>query len=222
MQHADKARRLRVRANADTPADADPRPAHGGRGHRPAAHRAHVPGRAEDLRRAADPRRGRGRPEGGARRAAAAAAQGLHPDPRGDGRPAGHDPADRPAAARVPARPHRARGARGPGRVARRGRRGRPAPAAGRQPAARAEPDARPARRAPGPGAAGPVRAAGAGDRRGGLLPPADGRRPAGRDHDPAGRVDPGARAGHRRGRGSAQGGGRRQRLHPASSRSAR
>ena len=35
----------------------DPRPAHGGRGGRPAAHRAHVPGGAEDLRRAADPRR---------------------------------------------------------------------------------------------------------------------------------------------------------------------
>ena len=51
------------------------------------------------------------------------------------------------------------------------------------------EPDARSARRAPGAGHAGPVRAAGARDRRGGLLPAAAGRRPAGRDHDPAGRV---------------------------------
>ena len=34
----------------------DPRPAHGSRGGRPASHRAHVPGGAEDLRRAADPR----------------------------------------------------------------------------------------------------------------------------------------------------------------------
>ena len=53
------------------------------------------------------------------RRAAAAAARGLHRDLRGHGRPAGHDPADRPAAARVPARPHRALGRGGARRRAR-------------------------------------------------------------------------------------------------------
>ena len=49
--------------------------------------------------------------------------------------------------------------------------RGRPAPAARRAPAARVEPDAGPARRAPRPGRARAVRAAGAGDRRGRVLP---------------------------------------------------
>ena len=52
----------------------------------------------------------RGAPRG-ARRAAAAPAGRLRGDLRGDGGPAGHDPAARPAAARVPARPRRARGA---------------------------------------------------------------------------------------------------------------
>ena len=49
-----------------------------------------------------------------ARRAAAAAAPGLRRPAHGDGRPAGDDPAARPAAARVPAGPHRALGARSP------------------------------------------------------------------------------------------------------------
>ena len=93
---------------------------------------------------------------------------GLRRDLRGDGRAAGHDPADRPAAARVPARP---RGAVGRGRGRRGARRARRGHACGcwpRSAAARAEPDARPARRAAGPGHPGPVRDAGAGDRRGG------------------------------------------------------
>ena len=48
-----------VRANADTP-PTPPAPGNGRRGHRPAAHRAHVPRRAEDLRgELLHPRRGR-------------------------------------------------------------------------------------------------------------------------------------------------------------------
>ena len=76
--------------------------------------------------------------------AAAAAARGLPRDLRGDGRPAGDDPAARPAAARVPARPHRAvrpgRRRRGDRPTRRRG-----TTAAARRGAAdaRAEPDAR-------------------------------------------------------------------------------
>ena len=50
----------------------------------------------------------------------ALAAQGLHRALRGHGRAAGHHPAARPAAARVPARHHRAVGARRGGRGARR------------------------------------------------------------------------------------------------------
>ena len=53
---------------------------------------------------------------GRARRPRAAAARRLRGDPRGHGRPAGDDPADRPAAARVPARPDRAVGQGRPGR----------------------------------------------------------------------------------------------------------
>ena len=79
-------------------------------GHRPVPHRAHVPRRAARAGREPHPRRGRVGPGEGARGAAAPAARGLHRDPRGDGRAAGDDPAHRPAAARVPARPDRALG----------------------------------------------------------------------------------------------------------------
>ena len=58
---------------------------------------------------------------------------------------AGHYPADRPAAARVPARPHRPVGQGRAGR--RQGHREGPQAARRGAPAARAEPDARPARR---------------------------------------------------------------------------
>ena len=74
------------------------------RGHRPLPHRAHVHGRgppAEDARD--DHGRDRGGPPRRARRAAAAPAGGLRGAVRGDGGPAGDDPAARPAAARVPA-----------------------------------------------------------------------------------------------------------------------
>ena len=134
-------------------------------GHRPVPHRAHVPRRAAPARRAADPGRDRRGARGGAGRAAAAAARGLRRHLRGDGRAAGHDPAARPAAARVPARPHRAVG-RGRAWPRRRGEDARRASAScsqAVQPAARAEPDARPARRAARPGHARPVRDAGRG-----------------------------------------------------------
>ena len=57
-----------VRANADTPEDAARARRFGAEGIGLLPHRAHVPRRAQELRRAADPGRGRGRPEGGARR----------------------------------------------------------------------------------------------------------------------------------------------------------
>ena len=126
-----------------------PRPPVRRAGHRPVPHRAHVPRRAARAGRAADPGRHRRRARGGS-------SSELLPLQREDfvgileamdGLPV-TDPAARPAAARVPARHHRAVGARGGGRGPGRGARGRPAHAAGRAQAARAEPDARPARRA--------------------------------------------------------------------------
>ena len=91
------------------------RPPVRGRGHRPVPDRAHVPGRAAPARGEPHRRRGRGRPGGGALRAAPAPARRLPRDPGGDGRAAGHDPADRPAPARVPAGLHRAVGQGRPG-----------------------------------------------------------------------------------------------------------
>ena len=74
---------------------------------RPGPHRAHVPRRAPSAGRGPDPGR---HPGGAAARAGcsgAAAARRLRGDPGRHGRAAGDDPADRPAAARVPARPDR-------------------------------------------------------------------------------------------------------------------
>ena len=84
------------------------------RGHRPVPHRAHVPRRPARAGRAADPGR---RPTTSARPRSTALLPLQRADfvehlPR-DGRPAGHGPADRPAAARVPAA---AGGAGGQGR----------------------------------------------------------------------------------------------------------
>ena len=99
----------------------------GAAGDRPVPHRAHVPRRAPPAGRGPDPRRATdARP--GSRRARRTLLplqrDGLRRDPRGDGRPAGDDPADRPAAARVPARPHRAlrQGRAGAGEARRRPR----------------------------------------------------------------------------------------------------
>ena len=104
MEWADKVRHIRVRVNADTPADAHRGPRLRRRGHRALPHRAHVlrgrpaPGDARDDR-------------GPGCRGAEAALAKLLPMQRGDfeaiframeGYP-GHHPAARPAAARVPA-----------------------------------------------------------------------------------------------------------------------
>ena len=112
MAHADERRRLRVRANADTAEDAARARRFGAEGiglcrteHMFLGERRQL---VENLIVAED--------EDGQEAALAALLPlqraGLRRDPRGDGRAAGDDPADRPAAARVPARPHRAVGRR--------------------------------------------------------------------------------------------------------------
>ena len=123
---------------------------------RPGPHRAHVPRRAPPAGRGPDPRRHAGGAPARARRPGAAAARRLRGDPGRHGRPAGDDPADRPAAARVPPRPDRAIDQDRPGRRQRH-REGQEAARRGAQ-AARAEPDARPAWRPARPGHPRPVR----------------------------------------------------------------
>ena len=106
-------RRLKVRANADNAGGLGEGARVRRAGDRPLPHRAHVLRRGAAARRAGDdPRRRRGGPPRRARPAAAVPAVRLRGDLRGDGRPAGDDPAARPAAARVPA------AARGGGRRA--------------------------------------------------------------------------------------------------------
>ena len=101
---ADEARRLRVRANADTPEDAAKAREFGAEGIGLLPDRAHVHGRRAAADRAPDDHGGlRGRAAPGARQASSHAAVGLRGDLRGDGRPPGHDQAPRPASARVPA-----------------------------------------------------------------------------------------------------------------------
>ena len=199
MDHADDVRRLEVRANADTPEDAARARRFGacGIGLCRTEHMFLGPRRelVERLILAAD----EAATGGGTGRAAAAAAPGLHRDPARDGRPAGHHPAHRPAAARVPARPHRARGAGGP-----RGRPRRPGP---RATTALLDAVARLHEQNPMLGLRGvrlgivvpglvtmqarAVLEAAADRHRGG-------RRPAAGDHDPAGGDRPRARAGAR------------------------
>ncbi len=149
-------------------------------GDRPLPDGAHVHGRGPAPGRPRDDpgfeRRGTAR---GTRKAPAAPAGRLRGDLRGDGRAAGHDPAARPAAARVPAAARR-------GRVA---ADGRPHPRAHR-----GEPDARHARLPPWAHVPGDLRDAGARDRaRGGRGRGAVGRRAARRDHAPARRLCRGA-----------------------------
>ena len=160
-------RRLRVRANADNAEDALRARRFGAQGiglcrteHMFLGERREM---VEKLILADTDDGARGR----AGRAAAAAEGGLHRAVRGDGRTARHRPAARPAAARVPARHHRAVGTRRARRVPQGRQRERPAPAPGRAQAARAEPDAGSARRTARPGHPRPVRDAGTGDRRG-------------------------------------------------------
>ena len=205
MQHADEVRRLRVRANADTPTDAARARRMGAEGIGLLRTEHMFLGERKQYVENADPGRHGGRAAGRVGGPASVAAQGFHPHSRSDGRTAGDDPADRPAAARVPARPHRTERPGGHHAGARRRRRGRGRAAVGGQPDGRAEPDAGSARRAARLGAARAVRVAGAGDRGGCLLPQADERRPAGGDHDPAGGFDPGARARYRGGAAGAR-----------------
>ena len=162
---ADERRRLRVRANADTPEDARRARELGAEGiglcrteHMfMAAER--LPVVREMILATEDDRR-----EAGARAAAADAAVRLRGDLRRHGGPARHGAPARPAAARVPARPHGARRRAGAGRARPRARRassGSPSACA----ALGAEPDARHARLPPGAPAPRHLRDAGAGDR---------------------------------------------------------
>ena len=113
MQWADRIRQLRVRVNADTPADAHRGPRFRRRGDRALPNGAHVLRWGAALRDARDDRRGRhGRARARPGQAAADAASRLRGDLPRDGGLSGHDPAARPAAARVPA-PRRGR--RSPG-----------------------------------------------------------------------------------------------------------
>jgi pyruvate,orthophosphate dikinase len=176
LEWADAARRMRVRANADTPEDAAKAREFGaeGIGLCRTEHMFMAEDRLPVVREMI-------MAEDRARAAAADAAGRLRGDLRGDGGPASDDPAARPAAARVPA-------AGGGGRR-RPDARADPGPPRG-------EPDARDARlpaRAP---VAGGLRDAGAGDRarRAGRRG-ADGRGAARRDHASAGRLRRGAAA---------------------------
>ena len=145
-------------------------------GDRALPHRAHVlRRRAPPARPGDDPGVDRGRAPLRARPAAPAPAGRLRGDLRGDGGPAGDDPAARPAAARVPP-------------VAR-GRDGRPD--AGADPrSARGEPHARHPRMPSRADVPGDLRDAGARDRaRGDRRARAHRRRAARRDHAPARRA---------------------------------
>ena len=174
------------------------------RGHRPVPDRAHVP---REERVAAVQQMIFAETDGGGagrvRRPAAAPARGLRRDLPGDERAAGDGASARPAAARVPARtrsswPSRSRSGEERGEdVAASSERD----AAEGERAARDQPDARPARRAPGHREARPLRDAGPRDLRGRRPGEEGGRRPAGRDHDPAGRDGAGAAADARRAR---------------------
>ena len=205
MAIADGRRRLRVRANADTPGPVDERARARRRGHRPVPHRAHVPRRGARGRGAADDlRRHRRGGAGRLRRPPAAPARRLRRHLQGDERPAGHGPPPRPAAARVPAEPGRRSRSRSPCRGAARTRRLATSALAGRREAgARARSnelhEANPMLGLRGVRLghreAGPVRDAGPRDLRGRGAGQDGGRRPEGRDHDPARRDEARARA---------------------------
>ena len=179
---ADELRRLGVRANADTPDDAQRARESRRRGHRAVPDRAHVHGRGPAAEDARDDhgQHARGSP-GGARAAAPAPAAGLRGPVRGDGGAAGHDPPARSAAARVPAEPRRPLGAgrartrHGEGRC-----RARPGGATGacrssrscsrESRRSRGEPDARHPRVPAGDPLSGDLRDAGRGDPAGGQV----------------------------------------------------
>ena len=102
---ADEVRRLGVRANADTPEDAQRSRRVRRGGHRPLPHRAHVHGGRAPAQDARDDHGGDARPSGARRSRSCCPLQradfeGLFEAMDG---PARHDPAPRPAPARVPA-----------------------------------------------------------------------------------------------------------------------
>ena len=223
LAHADATRRLRVRANADTAEDAARARRLGAQGiglcrteHMFLGDRRVLIERLV-LADAAEAR--------------SAALEALLPLQRedfvelfdGDGRAAGDHPAARPAAARVPARPHRAGG---------QGRR-RHASAARTPPrtskllaAVERLHESNPMLGLRGVRLgltrAGPVRAAGPRHRRGRRGADQGRRRPAGGDHGAAGRVGDGAAPDPRRGRRRAGRGGRARGRRAWTSRSAR
>ena len=115
MTRADEARRLKVRANADTPAS-PPTPSSRAPRDRAVPDRAHVPRRGAGGRRPDDDlRRLRGRGRGRLRHPPAPPARRLRRHLPGHGRQAGHRAPAGPAAARVPARPGRLGRGRRPG-----------------------------------------------------------------------------------------------------------
>ena len=214
MAHADGARRLRVRANADTAGGRRAGPPLRRRGHRPVPHRAHVPRRATRAGRAAD--RGRRTRQRRRRRWTRCCRCSARTSPRSSRRwtACRSHPADRPAAARVPARPRRARRSRSPWpRTPRRAPRSATSELLDAvEPLHEQNPMLGPARRAPRARDPGLSRI----QARAILEAAADRSRPAatrGQDHDPAGRrhvtssswsraeID----AGRRRGRGGAR-----------------
>ena len=117
MRHADEHRRLAVRANADTLTTPRAVGAWAARALACAARNTCSSATASSTSKP-HPRRQRRGAGGRTGSSCCPAAQGLHPDPRGHGRAAGDDPADRPAPARVPARPHRTVRSGGRGRGA--------------------------------------------------------------------------------------------------------
>ena len=182
-----------MRANADTPEDARRAREFGAEGiglvrteHMFFARRSH-PDRARDDhgRRPVARRAAR-------QQAPAVPARRLHRDLPGHGRAAGHDPAARPAAARVPGQSQGVPGdARGAGAAGRARHQSRAQGSAGREAgqdrrAARGQPDARPPRLPPRDHLAGDLRHAGAGHHGGGLHGRRAGREGRARDHDPA------------------------------------
>ena len=172
LEWADGERRMRVRANADTPEDARRARAFGAQGiglcrtehmffaeDRIALVRQMILGRNATDREAA------------ARQAAGSAARRLRGHLRGDGRPAGDRASARPAAPRVPAARRARAGVAGRGHGGAGQRGGRP-----RRRPRRVEPDARPPRLPPRADRAGHLRDAGRGDRAGGGLEEKGGR----------------------------------------------
>ena len=170
LEWADKTRTMGIRANADLPDQAEIAYAFGARGI--GLCRTEHMFFGDDrlpIVQPHDPRRQRGRPEGGGQRAAADAAQRLLRRVQGDEGLAGDHPHDRPAASRVPPEARRSDGGRRQARGDQRrqeGARGKEEAARARRTAARVQPDARPSRLPPRDHLSGDHRDADAGHHR--------------------------------------------------------